>query len=235
MSRRLFFLCCILFSFSVCAQQKITVLFVGNSLTYANNLPELVKTIATCDHTLLDFKMLALPNYALVDHLNDGQVISEIQSKKYDFVVVQQGPSSQAEGRSMLINDGLKFARLCAENNSQLAFYTVWPSKARSFDFQGVLESYRKAAETSNSILCPAGNAWLQVWKSYPEFKLYSEDNFHPSYSGSLLAALVIYGSLTKKNEFDFVSFTSFNNIPLSKEDFNILKRSARFTLKANL
>ena len=134
----------------------------------------------------------------------------------------------------MLINDGLKFAKLCAENNSQLAFYTVWPSKARSGDFQGVIESYRKAADTSKSILCPAGNAWLQVWKSYPEFTLYSEDDFHPNYSGSLLAAFVIYGSLSNKNKLDFVSFTSFQNVPISKSDFNILKRAAQTTLKQN-
>jgi len=213
------------------AQNKITVLFVGNSLTYSNNLPELVKQIAACDSVTLEYTMLANPNYALIDHWHEGIVITEIQSKKYDFVVVQQGPSSQPEGRTMLINDGLTFAKLCAANHSQLAFFTVWPSKVRSFDFPGVLESYRMAADSSKSILCPAGNAWLGLLNNYPEFKLYSDDNFHPAYKGSFLAALVIYGRLMKKANFNFLEYEKIKNPALSKPDFKILIKAAQRTL----
>ena len=46
--------------------------------------------------------MLARANYALKDHWNEGELQSLIKSGNFDFVVVQQGPSSQAEGRAML-------------------------------------------------------------------------------------------------------------------------------------
>lgn len=211
--------------------QKVNVLFVGNSLTYSNNLPEIVKQVAICDSVELNYKMLALPNYAVEDHLRDGHVVSEIKSGKYDFVIVQQGPSSQQEGRMMLLNDGLKLAKLCAENKTRLAFFTVWPAKERFGDFPRVLETYQLAADSTKSILCPAGNAWLKVWDANPEIMLYSVDNFHPSYRGSLLAAIVIYGSIRKKTNLSFVSYNLLSTGSVSRAEFKILVEAAQQTL----
>ena len=36
---------------------------------------------------------------AIMDHWNDGEVQKEIIRNQYDFVIVQQGPSSQQNGR----------------------------------------------------------------------------------------------------------------------------------------
>ncbi len=120
-----FFLLICFITFSAFAQKRVNILYVGNSLTYYNNLPELVNRIAKCDSVEITYRMLAFPNYALEDHLNEGHVITETKTGVYDFVVVQQGPSSSQVGRSMLVNDGLTLAKLCTENKSRLAFYTV--------------------------------------------------------------------------------------------------------------
>jgi len=55
-------------------QKRYKILFVGNSLTYTNNLPELVKIEAQTKDLKLKTKMIAFPNYALEDHLNNGNV-----------------------------------------------------------------------------------------------------------------------------------------------------------------
>jgi hypothetical protein len=212
-------------------QKKVSILFVGNSLTYSNNLPVLVNLIANCDSVEMICKTVAFPNYALEDHWNEGKMVAEIKSGAYDFVVVQQGPSSQLEGRMMLINDGTRLAKLCKENKTQLAFYTVWPSKARSMDFPSVLESYKLAADSTKSILCPAGKAWLTVWETNPETELYSEDDFHPNYQGSLLAALVIYGSVMQVKNLSFVDYNTLRSGDLLNSDFKILVRAAQRTL----
>ena len=213
-------------------QKKMNVLFVGNSLTYFNNLPEIVKRVAACDSVDFNYKMIALPDYAIIDHWNDGVIIKEVNSKKYDFVVVQQGPSSQQEGREYLLRYGLKLDSLCDKNKTKLASYMVWPAKARSFDFQGVYASYKLLADSTKGIFCPAGAAWLKLWETNPDFRLYGNDEFHPSYNGSLLAALVIYGSLTKKNSLRFASYDNLNQTDLSRTDFNALLKSAQVVLK---
>jgi hypothetical protein len=214
--------------------QRLSILFVGNSLTYSNNLPEIVTQIAACDSVKMTCKILAFPNYALEDHLYDGRVIAEIKSRAYDFVVVQQGPSSQQEGRAMLLNDGLKLAKLCAENKTKLAFFTVWPAKERFGDFPGVIESYKLAADSTKSLLCPAGSAWLKAWEVSPELLLYAGDNFHPGYRGSLLSALVIYGSIRKKNNLNFANYDAFAMNNLSNPEFKILLQAAQQTLAEN-
>jgi hypothetical protein len=231
-NRNLFFALLIYVVPQVVAGQRINVLYVGNSLTYINNLPQIVKLIAESEGVEMSYRVLAFPNYALEDHWNEGSAKREIASGKYDFVVVQQGPSSQQEGRAMLLNDGLKFAKVCAANNTQLAFFTVWPSKERFGDFAGVIKSYKLAADSTKSILCPVGQAWLKVWEREPGFVLYGEDNFHPDYSGSFLAALVIYGSLIKKADLKFMDYNKVKSNTLPKADFEILLAAAQQTLE---
>lgn len=216
------------------AQKKMNVLFVGNSLTYFNNLPELVKQVAACDSVEMVYQSLSFPNYALFDHWNDGKVISEINSRKYDYVVVQQGPSSQQEGRMYLLNYGIKLDSLCDKNRAKMAVYMVWPARARLSDFEGVHESYKMLADTTSSIFCPAGKAWQKLWENQPGFKLYSEDDFHPSYHGSLLSAMVIYGSLTRRNSLGFLMYDNLKAGNLSLTEFNQMVNAAQKTLREN-
>src|SRR5687767_1414311 len=84
---------------SKAADTTRTILFVGNSLTYTNDLPSMVVELAQKKGLTVKTEMLAFPNYALEDHWNDGRMEDLIDEKKYDFVVIQQGPSSQEEGR----------------------------------------------------------------------------------------------------------------------------------------
>ncbi|HWA34529.1 MAG TPA: hypothetical protein VG737_10390, partial [Cyclobacteriaceae bacterium] len=51
------------------SQNKSRVLFVGNSLTYFNNLPEIVRKVAASDGVKLTVESIAYPDYALLDHL----------------------------------------------------------------------------------------------------------------------------------------------------------------------
>lgn len=228
-----FLLFCLILAESV-GQKKISVLFIGNSLTYANNLPELLEKIGDCEGVKVQHHTIALPNYALVDHWNDGLAQKEIKTGRYDFVVVQQGPSSQAEGRMLLLDYGLKFSSLCDQHHAKLVSYMVWPAKPRSFDFQGVHESYKLMADSAKAIFCPAGKAWLTVWKDNPDFTLYSGDNFHPHYNGSLLAALVMYGSLTRKEDLGFVQLDKLKSENLSQANLTILIKAAEKTLAEN-
>jgi hypothetical protein len=209
-------------------QKKINVLFLGNSLTYSNNLPELMKQVAASDSVELNYRSICFPNYALIDHWNDGNAQQEIASGKYNFVIVQQGPSSQEEGRRYLLEWGLKFDSLCDKHRAKLVSYMVWPAKERAGDFAGVFESYKLLADTTNGIFSPAGKAWQLVWEENPEFKLYGADNFHPNGRGSLLAAMVLYGTIMKRSSFYNIRM---DDSSISESDLNTLKRAAQKSL----
>lgn len=172
------------------------LLFVGNSLTYYNDLPNLVKEIAATRDILINTEMLAKGNYAIVDHWADGQVQTLIRSKKYDYVIIQQGPSSQADGYDMLVNGGKQYADLCKANEVKLAYYMVWPSRRYYHTFNGVINNYTAAAEANDAILCPVGKVWKEHFDKTDDFSYYGPDQFHPSIQGSKVAARVIVSSL---------------------------------------
>lgn len=173
-----------------------TILFVGNSLTYTNDLPAMVKAIAKQKGIAIETKMMAYPDYALADHWNDGKLQQLMAAEHFDFVVVQQGPSSQEEGRQLLLEYGQKLKVLCDQYQSKLAFYMVWPAYSNYRMFEGVIKSYSDVAVATNSILCPVGKVWKTFIDSTRDHSYYGPDMFHPSQKGSEVAAEVIYKSL---------------------------------------
>lgn len=172
------------------------VLFVGNSLTYSNNLPQLVSKAASDEQIILSTEILAKPNYALIDHLEEGVLQEKISSQSFDFVIVQQGPSSQPEGKKLLFKSIKKLHQICEKNQSKLAVFMVWPSQQYYHTFDKVIKNHREVAEKYNTILCPVGEIWKAHFDKTNDFDYYSSDGFHPSHKGSEIAAKIIVDSL---------------------------------------
>jgi hypothetical protein len=174
------------------------ILFVGNSLTYTNNLPSIVVSLAKRKGIDVETEMLAYPNYALEDHWNIGHLQDLIKSGGFDFVVLQQGPSSQNEGRTMLLDYGARIKALCDTTKTRLAFFMVWPAFANLHTFDGVIKNYSDAAIATNSLLCPVGAIWKKHFDDTKDYSYYGPDLFHPSQKGSEIAAKVIVDALFK-------------------------------------
>ena len=52
--------------------------FVGNSLTYVNDLPGMVVALAARSGDTVIQSSVSFPNYSLEDHWNDGRAVQEI-------------------------------------------------------------------------------------------------------------------------------------------------------------
>lgn len=170
----------------------VRVLFVGNSLTYTNDLPSMVAKLAERDGLKIATEAVARPGFSLADHLADGTFARRLREEKWSFVVMQQGPSALPESRAELIRSAIEVAKMARAAGATPVLFMVWPSKSRSFDFDRVSESYRQAAAAANARLAAAGDAWRDAWKKDPSLQLYGPDNFHPSEAGSRLAAETI-------------------------------------------
>jgi hypothetical protein len=173
------------------------VLFVGNSLTYTNDLPRLLQALAQeAGAEPLYVESVAFPNFGLEDHWIEGSARRAIDRGGWRYVIMQQGPSSLPENRLNLIDWSEQFATPIRSAGATPALYTVWPSGDRPQDFDRVVESYRQAAVAVNGLELPAGAAWLAAWRRKAELPLYGGDNFHPSTMGTYLAALTMFGRL---------------------------------------
>ncbi len=178
-------------------RKDLRVLFIGNSLTYSNDLPAVIEALAKAfGQKKFVYKTIAFPDFSLEDHWNKKEALRAIVKGKWDFVVLQQGPSASKEGRAVLREYGRRFAEEIRRHGAKPAFYSVWPSSGRLQDFKAVGESYKQASEDVDGLVLPVGEAWLSAWSVNPRIALYSADGFHPSTAGTYLAALVIYQRL---------------------------------------
>jgi hypothetical protein len=185
----------------VSTKSPLRILFIGNSLTYANDLPALVAALAEgAGEPAPVWDAVVEGGFSLEDHWSRGAAQKAISRAGWDFVVLQQGPSALPESRLALTRDAIRFADLVAKAGGRTALYMVWPSRSRSFDFQGVVDSYRTAADRAGALLLPAGEAWRIAAKSAPEIALYSPDGLHPTVEGSYLAAVVIAARLYRRS-----------------------------------
>ncbi|HEV7780694.1 MAG TPA: hypothetical protein VGO58_05485 [Chitinophagaceae bacterium] len=173
-----------------------SILFVGNSLTYTNDLPVIVTTLARSKGIEVTTTTLAKPAYALEDHWNDGQMQQLIKDNKYDFVIVQQGPSSQADGRAMLLDYGQRIKDICNPQGTKLVFFMVWPAQVNLHTFDGVIRNYTDAAVATGSLLCAVGTEWKRYFSETNDYSYYGPDAFHPSLKGSEVAAGIIVSTL---------------------------------------
>lgn len=173
------------------------MLFVGNSLTYVNNLPGVLEAMADSGgRPLLETRMIAKPDYRLEDHWNDGEALTALAKGGWNLVVLQQGPSSLETSRTLLIEYARRFAENIRQVGARPALYQVWPTADRAVDFPRANESYRVAADTVQGVLFPVGEAWLAAQRIDASIPLYAFDGLHPSVEGSYLAALVMYATV---------------------------------------
>ncbi|HVE79943.1 MAG TPA: hypothetical protein VNA89_13845 [Gemmatimonadaceae bacterium] len=171
------------------------VLFIGNSLTYTNDLPAIVQALADSSGERLRVEGRTAAGASLADHWAMG-TREALRERPWTVVVLQQGPSSTSENRADLRAWTARWAQAIRAAGARPALYMVWPEAARTAAFPAVVESYTLAARDVDGLLFPAGAAWLAAWRRDAALPLYGPDEFHPSPTGSYLAALVVYARL---------------------------------------
>ncbi len=175
------------------AEQRI--LFVGNSLTYTNDLPGAVATVAAALGNDVAVASVAYPNYALQDHWYAGfeGLVTDLEP---DLVVMQQGPSSLPENQLFLATWADTLSRAVRAAGGEPALLMVWPSLDREFAFDDVRDAYHDAAVGVGGTFLPAGEALRVLHTQQPDLSPFGPDGFHPSDHGTVLAAYVIAGTL---------------------------------------
>ena len=172
------------------------ILFIGNSLTYVNDVPGILQALAdSASDEKLAVATHALPNYALIDHWLDGVAAREIRKGGWKWVVMQQGWTPAGIYRDTLRLAARNFGAEIAKIGARPAMYQTWPPVDRPNQFTGSIESYELAAADIGGEVFPVARAWLAAWELNRDIQLYS-DGLHASVAGSYLAAIVMYACI---------------------------------------
>ena len=211
---------CILSVFFVQGQVVKKALFLGNSYTYYNNLPQLVDNFAQAAGNDLFYDSNTPGSYQMNQHASNPVTYQKINQDDWDFVVIQgqsQEPSfppaqvaNDVYPYAAIINDSILNANPCIEP----MFFMTWGRKngdANNCGFyppictydgmqQRLKESYMEMAMDNDASVAPVGVAWKAVRELYPSIELYNPDQSHPSPAGSYLAAAVFYVSMYRES-----------------------------------
>lgn len=211
----------VIFLFGLCqAQVSKKVLFIGNSYTNVNNLPNLIDQLAISAGNDLIHDSNTPGGYTFQAHSTNNTTLNKIASNNWDFVVLQEQsqipsfPPSQVATDcypyAAILNDSIRANNSCTEP----LFYMTWGRKngdASNCGFYPPLctyagmqdrlrTSYMELATNNKASVAPVGVAWETVRSLYPGIELYSPDESHPSLAGSYLAACVFYSSIFRES-----------------------------------
>lgn len=171
------------------------VLFIGNSLTYVNDLPRMVENAAGPGRVVT--QMVAFPDFGLEEHWQQGEALRAIRRGGWTHVVLQQGPTSLPESRRILIDYTRRFAPEIHAVGARVVLFGVWPGSQRRQAFDAVTASYAAAAREADGDLVAVGDGWREAWKRDTTIRLYGPDGFHPSPLGTYVGALMFAQYLT--------------------------------------
>jgi hypothetical protein len=197
--------------------KNLSVLFVGNSYTFVNDLPGTLSQIAQSLGDKLDYDSSAIGGYTFQQHVSDQNTISKIGSKKWDAVVLQeqsQVPAVYTEAeKAQYITP---YARILdsmihqANPSARTVFFETWGRKSGDSQFVGKIPgvgsydgdqarinaTYEQLSSGLSATLAPVGKVWSLIRQTHPEIELYQSDGSHPSGQGTYLAACVFYDVL---------------------------------------
>lgn len=213
------------------------LLFIGNSLTYTNDLPALVQEFYVAVKLPRPVaEAITLGGASLGDHWGNPSVRERILKGKWTYIILQQGPSSLAESQRMLLKDMETAKPWLKQSGAKPALFMVWPETTRKRFYPQVRQSYANAAKSVGGVFLPAGLALQEILNSEPKMNLFT-DGLHPTPLGTYLAAMVISSKLTGIAPDQFpasVKWAKQNTIQLRKPEYEACVRAADLALKDN-
>lgn len=172
-------------------KQLMRILFIGNSHTYVNDLPLLVKQILQANGVVCEVTMLSHPGMGLDYHLGQPEVRFNILFGNYDYIVLQHD-AHPFRGEEILVSCVKGICEIISKTDAKTILYMTWTQKNNPVGQAVMSEAYRTAARETGSMLAPVGLAWQLFQAEQSGCELYGADGEHASEQGSLLAAYTI-------------------------------------------
>ncbi|MBS1763802.1 MAG: PKD domain-containing protein [Bacteroidetes bacterium] len=222
MKTKSIFILCMLCSitFNIKAQTKKRALFLGNSYTDVNNLPEIVKQLALSAGDTLIYSKNAPGGYTFQMHSTNATSIGLIQAGNWDYVVLQEQSQLPAFPEPQVVSQVYPYAHeldsvIKAYNPcATTLFFMTWgrkfgdASNCASYPpictYEGMDSllqlRYTIMAQNNGSGISPVARVWHKIIDENSSIDLYSSDNSHPNNNGSFAAACTFYAVMFGKN-----------------------------------
>ncbi len=215
------------------------VLFLGNSYTSVNNLPQMVADAALSVSDTLIFDSNLPGGYTLIQHFSNTNSTSKIMAGGWDYVVLQEQSATPALQNGNFSIGAQQLCKMVKQYNScaQPLFFMTWgrkngdPANCPLFPLMCTYNgmdsltrvSYTMEAVQNNTEVSPVGAVWKYIRQNYPNIGLYQADESHPSAEGSYAAAICFYTAIFKKSPLAITY-----NFSLNQTDAAIIRNAVK-------
>ena len=181
-------------------KKLLSILFIGNSHTYYNDMPLMVKRRAEEAGYDCRVVMIAHGGWFLAQHVKEPDVRFNILHGNYDYVVLQEhahpfGPEEEFHDAVMTL------CKWIGDAGSTPVIYETW-AKRDEPEKQGIMDkAHQRAAEEAGALLAPVGELWWDRMRSRPELEMFAADGGHASPVGSDFAAEQIWEAIRPDTE----------------------------------
>ena len=173
----------------------IRVLFVGNSLTYWNEMPALTRRVAGSlgAQPALATEFSGMGGATLKQHWEKGAALRRIREAKWDFVVLQAQSLEMIERPEETTKYATFFAREIDRAGAKTVIFETWKPNGLPGTQAALNVRYVALAHQINALVGPVGAAWETLQRN--GMKLFDPGGVHPNLRGSYLTACVFYAT----------------------------------------
>ena len=217
---------------------ELSILFIGNSFTYYNDMPtEYFEPICTTAGYKVKVESITKGGYYLSKFADSsdeyGKLVDKaLKNNKYDVVILQEQSGCPIADRDRFFGGVRALAKKVEANGAELYLYQTWGYKegysklASHGGTTKIMEMKLRAAYTAiadevGAKVALVGVAMLDVHTN-ETIDLYRSDLFHPSKYGSALAAYTLFATIFNEDP-RALSFNCRLGAPIGK----ILKDAA--------
>ncbi|MBI5515218.1 MAG: hypothetical protein HY909_15685 [Deltaproteobacteria bacterium] len=185
------------------AAPPLRVLFVGNSFTYVNDLPAVVRALgAATAGAAVEVDSVVRGGAFLTNHLLTTGARDRIAGGGFGAVVLQgQSAETLTDPSSFAVAAG-QLAGAARDGGARTVWFATWALRWPALDRVAVVtrdieRAYQDAARANGGVVARVGAAWHLALTEQPGVALHADDGSHPSPAGTLLAACVLLQALT--------------------------------------
>ena len=188
---------------------KSSVLFVGNSFTFYNDMPVIAQNLGNSLGMKLSIDSVTKGSQKLIDTASStdelGAEFDEKLKTPFDYFILQEQSTTPVNNYDTF-NSGVQAMKnkiLAAQPNAKIYLYATWAYTAMTNQGETIpeaesriREAYHRCGQANNLPVVDVGKAFTHAYNNNKDIYLYGSDDKHPSYEGSYLSAATHVASI---------------------------------------
>lgn len=192
------------------------ILFIGNSFTYYNEMPEILNSLSAAACADIHAERLTYGGYYLTwytdpENPHGNEAVPLIESRHFDHIVLQEQSAAPAIENEVFSEGVSKLMPHIKASGARPVFYKTWAYGRESAKLSDIgmgyeemlfrlTAAYDAEAEKYGAGAVPVGGRFFRLMEDHPVLDLYKEDAYHPNLCGSYLAACLFFKYFTGQN-----------------------------------